>query len=185
MDKSFFKILIVDDDEATRGLYKEVFSEAGFIVIEAADGVEGLEKVTAEKPDVIFSGIIMPRLDGFGFMEALRGNVNTASIPVAFCSHLGRVEDRDRAKELGVRDFIVRDIVTPKEVISRIRALLSNDEYLLSFHTNELDAQKLALHLGINQDFRCDESGGTHFALRLRIKNRATRELDAELVCIP
>lgn len=185
MDKSFFKILIVDDDEATRGLYKEVFSDAGFVVIEAVDGVEGLEKVTQEKPDVIFSGIIMPRLDGFGLVEALRDNVSTASIPVAFCSHLGRTEDREKAKKLGVRDFIVRDIVTPKEVIARIRALLSNDEYLIAFHKTDLDAQKLAMHLGINQDFLCDEDSGTHFALRLRIKNRATRELDAELVCIP
>lgn len=185
MDKSFFKILIVDDDEATRELYKEVFSDAGFVVIEAVDGVDGLEKVTQEKPDVIFSGIIMPRLDGFGLVEALHDNVAMASIPVAFCSHLGRTEDREKAKKLGVRDFIVRDIVTPKEVIARIRALLSNDEYLLLFHINELDAQKLALNLGIDPSFHCEENGGSKFALRLRIKNRATRELDAELVCIP
>lgn len=185
MDKSFFKILIVDDDEETRGLYREVFSDAGFVVTEAVDGVEGLEKVTKEKPDVIFSGIIMPRLDGFGLVEALRDNVLTASIPVAFCSHLGRTEDRERAKELGVRDFIVRDIVTPNETVSRIRSLLSNDEYLISFHKTNLDAQKLAMHLGINQDFRCDENGGSQFVIRLRIRNRATREFDAELVCIP
>lgn len=180
-----FKLLLVDDDTDTRELYAEVFRGAGFEVREANDGLEGLEMATAERPDVVFTGIIMPRMDGFALTQALRGNVSTASIPIAFSSHLGRQEDQKRAKELGVDDFIVRDIVTPNEAVVRIQSLISHSEYLVAFDANALDAQKLAADLRINSNFSCAENGGRQFALRLKMRNAATRNFEAELVCIP
>lgn len=180
-----FKMLLVDDDEETRSLYSEVFRNAGFQVREAKDGLEGLEMATAERPDVVFTGIIMPRMDGFALTEALRANVTTASIPIAFCSHLGRQEDQKRAKTIGVNEFIVRDVVTPNEVVVRIRALVSHSEYLIALDPRSLDAQKLASDLRINPNFSCAENGGRQFALRLRIKDVSERRFDADLVCIP
>ncbi len=180
-----FKILLVDDDDDTRSLYAEVFHAAGFEVREAKDGLEGLEMITAERPDVVFSGIIMPRMDGFALAEALQSNVATSSIPIAFSSHLGRQEDLKRAKEIGVNEFIVRDIVTPNEVVVRIQSLLSHSEYTIAFDTRALDAQKLAADFRLNPNFLCSENGGQQFALRLRIKNASTRTFEAELVCIP
>lgn len=179
-----FKMLLVDDDAETRSLYAEVFRSSGFEVREAKDGLEGLEMATADHPDVIFTGIIMPRMDGFALTEALRSNVVTASIPIAFSSHLGRQEDQRRAEEMGVKDFIVRDVVTPNEVVSRIRSLVSHSEYMIAFDTRALDAQKLASDFHLDQNFLCSEDGGRQFALRLRVKDISTRTFDADLVCI-
>ncbi len=180
-----FRILLVDDDEETRSLYAEVFRGVGFDVSEAKDGLEGLERAMSWHPDVIFTGIIMPRMDGFALVDALRSNVATVSIPVAFCSHLGRQEDQKRAQSIGVKEFIVRDIVTPNEVVARIRALLSRSEYLISIDSKALDASKLASDLRIQPDFSCSENGGQRFALRLRLKDVSLRTFEAELVCIP
>lgn len=180
-----FKLLLVDDDTDTRSLYAEVFRGAGFEVREAKDGLEGLEMATAERPDVIFTGIIMPRMDGFALTEALRGNVVTASIPIAFSSHLGRQEDQQRAREMGINEFIVRDVVTPNEAVVRIQSLVSHSEYMIAFDIRALDAQKLASDLRLNPNFLCSENGGRQFALRLKVKNASTRTFDADLVCIP
>lgn len=180
-----FKMLLVDDDANMRSLYSEVFRSAGFEVREAKDGLEGLEMAMAERPDVVFTGIIMPRMDGFALAEALRSNVVTASVPIAFSSHLGRQEDQKRAKELGIDDFIVRDIVTPNEAVVRIQSLISHNEYMIAFDIRALDAQKLAADLRINSNFLCSENGGRQFALRLKSKNASTRTFEAELVCIP
>lgn len=180
-----FKMLLVDDDVDTRSLYAEVFRAAGFEVREAKDGLEGLDMATAERPDVVFTGIIMPRMDGFALTEALRSNVTTASIPIAFSSHLGRQEDQKRAKEMGVNDFIVRDVVTPNEAVVRIQSLVSHSEYTIAFDIRALDAQKLAADLRLNPNFVCSENGGRQFALRLKVKNASTRTFEAELICIP
>lgn len=179
------KILIVDDDEDTRSLYVEVFRSSGFEVREAKDGLEGLDMATTDRPDIVFTGIIMPRMDGFALTEALRANVTTASIPIAFSSHLGRQEDQQRARALGVNDFIVRDMVTPNEVVLRLKSLVSKSEYMVIFDIRALDAQKLATDFHINSNFSCSENGGRQFALRLTTKNASTREFMAELVCIP
>lgn len=180
-----FRMLLVDDDEDTRSLYAEVFRNAGFDVTEAKDGLEGLDMAMSGRPDVVFTGIIMPRMDGFALTEALRANVTTASIPIAFCSHLGRQEDQKRAKTLGVNEFIVRDVVTPNEVVARIRALVSHSEYLIAIDPRALDAQKLAADLHVNPNFSCSENGGRQFALRLKLKDVSSRRFEADLMCLP
>jgi len=66
------KIIIVDDDDETRTAYAEIFRNKGFKVLEARDGVEGLDIATSEEGiDAIFTGIVMPRMDGFQMIEAL------------------------------------------------------------------------------------------------------------------
>lgn len=138
-------ILIVDDDEDSRHFYREVFKKAGFSVLVAADGLEGLDVAMRERPDLIFTGIIMPRMDGFELIKNLRTNVGTTDIPVIMFSHLGREEDKRRAQDLGVRDFIVKSIVPPNEVVSRINLIVGGQTaYRLSFDPAGGDAARLA-----------------------------------------
>lgn len=184
MLKEQFKVLLIDDDDDTRSLYAEVLRNAGFSLREAKDGLEGLEMINQEKPDIVFTGIIMPRMDGFLLAETLKKNVATASIPVVFSSHLGREEDERRAKELGVKKFIVQGMTSPNEVVRIIKSLLMNTEYFISIDPRALDAQKLARELGINTSYLCSENGGQKFALKLSLKDPHTRTFDAELVCI-
>lgn len=177
------KILVVDDDEPTRRMYVNVFKNAGFEVIEAVDGLEGLEKATKENPDVIFTGIIMPRMDGFSMMESLKKTVPTADIPVIISSHMGREEDRQKANVLGARYFIIRDFTTPKEVVEKVKSLfLEGKEYRLEISTASLDAQKLAQDLGLNNNFQCMECDDK-LILRVIVKNKQGEGMDAHLIC--
>lgn len=184
MNSQSFRVLVVDDDETVRNLYVDVFREAKFQVDEAKDGLEGLEKANTDRPDLIFTGIIMPRMDGFALVEHLRKSVVTAGVPVVFSSHLGRQEDRERAKSLGVKDFIVLGTTPVSEVVRRVSSLLENNEYFLDIDSRALDAQKLAQDLGINLNYLCSENGGQKLALKLRVKDISSRTFEAELVCI-
>lgn len=182
--KEKFNIIVIDDDADMRDLYVEVFKENGFSVREAKDGLEGLEMINQEIPDVVFSGIIMPRMDGFTLVETLKKNVATASIPVVFLSHLGREEDEKRAKEIGVKKFIVQGMMPLKEVISTVRSLLATSEYFVSIDPHSLDAAKMAQDFGLNLDFLCNENGGQRLALKLTLKDARSQTFDAELVCV-
>ena len=177
------KILVVDDDQETRGMYAEIFRTAGMEVSEAEDGMAGLEKASKEVPDVIFTGIIMPRLDGFGLIEALKKSVITASIPVVFSSHLGREEDKQRANQLGARDFFVLNFTPPNEIVERIKALFNEGgTYRLIFETATLDAPRLARDLALNSDFQCQECNGK-MVLEMRRKDLKEKIFESRLIC--
>ncbi len=178
------RILLVDDDDNTREIYMEFLHAAGYEIIEARDGLEGLEKAGQLPVDLVITGIIMPRMDGFAMVETLKKNVATAHVPVVFLSHLGREEDQKRAKELGVEDFIVRDVTPPNEVIRRIKEVFSIVEYLIGIDPFDYDAEKLARDLHLSPDFVCSEKEGGRLVLKLKLRDSAERRFDAELTCI-
>lgn len=182
MDKKI-RILIVEDDQATREMYVEVFRSHGYDVLEAEDGVEGLDRATKEVPDVIFTGISMPRMDGFGLMEALKKLVTTANIPIIISSHLGKEEDRKRANELGARDFIVRGFTSPNEIVERISALfLNGNKFKIIFDTTALDAPRIARDLNFNSSFGCMECD-EKMILELMLKNPKEKVFEASFIC--
>jgi PleD family two-component response regulator len=181
MEKKY-RILIVDDDLSIRSLYSDIFKSEGFEVIEAVDGVDGLDKATKELPDIIFTGIIMPRMDGFGLMEALRKNVATVKIPIVVSSHMGREDDKKRALELGADDFFVWGMITPKEVVVHIISLLEGKEYKLKLNGSELDIYRLIDDLGYGRHFSCPECG-EELVLKLKFLNAAKNEFRAKIEC--
>jgi CheY-like chemotaxis protein len=182
MNNKKTRILIVDDDASTREMYAEIFKNSDFDILEAKDGVEGLDMATREMPDVIFTGIIMPRMDGFTMIEALKKNLNTCNIPVVISSHLGREADRQRANSLGVRDFIVRDTTPPKKVAERIKMIFTGGIYRIDFNAYNLDAQKIAQVLGLNDNFQCLECG-EKVVMRLKVIDPKDRKLEAAFIC--
>lgn len=183
MEKSF-KIIVIDDNADMRELYAEIFRNNGFDVQAAEDGLAGLEMIDQDLPDVIFTGIIMPRMDGFALVEELKKNVATASIPVVFFSHLGRSEDKERAKSLGVKEFFVQGMVPVNEVVRTIKSLLTKSSYFVSIDPKSLDAQQLAQALDIDLDFLCGENREQKLALKLSVKDASSRTFEAELVCV-
>jgi PleD family two-component response regulator len=175
------KILIIDDDDATREMYSEVFRKADFDVLAAKDGLEGMDVATKELPDVIFTGIIMPRMDGFSLMENLKKNVATVNIPVVISSHLGREEDQEKAKLLGVKDFIIRGMVSPIEVVERVSDLFLA-ECRLQFDPYALDAARLAKELGLNNNFQCLECN-EKMILKLKSIDTKNNIFEARFAC--
>ncbi len=179
---SALKILLVDDDESIRTMYAEIFRNEGFEVIEAVDGVDGLDKATKNSPDIIFTGIVMPTMDGFQLMEALKKNVATSNIPVVISSHLGREEDQKKARELGAKEFFVRGLYTPHEIVDKIRNIFKADEYKLKFSATELDAKKLISDMHFNENFRCANCG-EELVISMKLANSSGHEFVAKFVC--
>jgi two-component system KDP operon response regulator KdpE len=96
----------------------------GFQVSEAGNGVEALEKVRDELPDLVVLDVNMPLLDGFETLERLR---EVSTVPVIMLTVKGDEEDRIRGLELGADDYVAKPF-SPRELVSRIRAVLRRVE---------------------------------------------------------
>ena len=103
------KILVVDDSKAMRMIVKRTLRQAGFgdaEVVEAANGVEGIEAVKSEKPDIILSDWNMPELNGIDMLEQM--NAEGLDVPLGFVTTEGTPEMRERAKNAGARFLIAK-----------------------------------------------------------------------------
>lgn len=160
------RILLVDDDEDSMRLLRSVFQEADFEVMSAFDGLEGLDLATKHLPDVIITGVVMPRMSGFEMMRSLKSGVKTAKIPILIYSHLGREEDRVQAVELGARDFLIRSLITPNEIVERTkRVVVHGKTFYVEFDPQEADAKEIAQTFNLKPYFECPD--GSRMVLRL------------------
>lgn len=101
-------VLAVDDSRTMRGMLNMALSAAGFRVTLAEDGVDGLEKLRGLSPDVIISDINMPRLDGFGFIEAVRRDPARQGLPILCLTTESAPDLKARARDLGATGWIVK-----------------------------------------------------------------------------
>lgn len=150
------KILLVDDDDYLRGIYESKFKEEGFEVIIAKDGQEALEKINAGLvPDVIFTGIIMPRLTGFEFVRKIQADKKLPKIPIAIFSHRNRLEDRQIAEELCV-EFFAQGFIPIEEIIRRVQMMIGEKIiFKIKVHRGDRDLDKLIDLLSLQQGISC------------------------------
>jgi serine/threonine-protein kinase PpkA len=99
-------ILVVDDDELIRLTVSRALKGAGYEVHEAIDGRQGLETARRLRPDLLISDVNMPGMDGFAMLEALRGETNTAAIPVIMLTTLGDRTSFRKGMRLGADDYL-------------------------------------------------------------------------------
>lgn len=139
------KILIVDDDAYLLNAYAAKFKEEGFDVTTATDGQAAWDLIQkGYAPDVMFTGILMPRMSGFDLVQKMQADPKLAAIPVAISSHRGRQEDRVTAKKLGVDDFLAQGLVPLNEVVRRIRLLLGDRRsYFIELERHKYDVEAL------------------------------------------
>lgn len=181
-----YTILIVDDNKDVRARYSDVFKNNGFAILEAEDGEAGFNVAAEKKPDMVFTGIIMPKMNGFDLVERLRKNPETASIPVMICSHLGRREDKLKAQEMGIKDFIAMDFVPPIEVVRRARLLIEGEgtkEYFLDINETAMDAAKLTRDFNLPPYFQCEKHTGEKLRLVLSAEPENPKEFKAKFIC--
>lgn len=117
-------ILTVDDSRTMREMLKAALTDAGMDVIQAEDGVHGLEVLEGSMPDVIITDINMPRMDGFGFIEAVRSSGRHRAIPILVLTTESVGEKKDRARRAGASGWIVKpfDPVKLVSAINRVAA---------------------------------------------------------------
>lgn len=117
-------ILVVDDSLTTRTLEKSILEAHGYVVRLAVDGVEALGRLRAEPVDLVISDIQMPRLDGFGLLQAIKGDAALKSVPVILVSSLEAREDRERGLALGADAYVVKRKFDQKELLETIGQIL-------------------------------------------------------------
>lgn len=116
------KILIIDDETRLRETICELLSYAGYDVSDAQDGMEGLEKVKQFIPDLILCDIMMPILDGYGFME--KHNISDYSnIPVMFLTARIELKDQEKGNALGIKGYLKKPFIF-KELKNSIESQL-------------------------------------------------------------
>jgi two-component system chemotaxis response regulator CheY len=118
------KILIIDDELRLRETICELLSYAGYDVLDAQDGMEGLEKVKQFIPDLILCDIMMPILDGYGFMEKHKIS-DYSNIPVIFLTARIELKDQKKGDALGIKAYLKKPFIF-KELKNSIESELAN-----------------------------------------------------------
>jgi DNA-binding response OmpR family regulator len=116
-------VLLVDDDPVILKLLQVNFEMEGFKVSTANDGVEGLEKARAERPDIVLLDIMMPRMDGLEVTKALKGDPETKDIPIILLSAKAQASDIQAGKDIGADDYLTKPF-DPLELLERVNELL-------------------------------------------------------------
>ncbi len=113
-------VLIVEDEEAIRDLVAFHLETAGFQVIQAEDGEEGLRQALDAAPDLVLLDLMLPRLDGVALLRALR---RQSRVPVIMLTARTEEADRVRGLELGADDYVGKPF-SPRELVARVKAVL-------------------------------------------------------------
>jgi len=117
------RILVVDDEIYIVHILDFSLGMEGYEVITALDGEAALEKMATERPDLIVLDIMMPKLDGYEVCKAIKGNPETAHIPVILLSAKGRNVDQKMGFDVGADDYITKPF-SPRKLVERINQLL-------------------------------------------------------------
>lgn len=117
-------ILAVDDSRTMRDLLRQALTDSGFEVHTADDGIHGLEVLEGCSPDVIITDINMPRMDGFGFIEAVRANDEHKNRPILTLTTESAPEMKQRARDAGATGWIVKPFHKDK-LVAVIRRVAS------------------------------------------------------------
>ncbi len=117
------QIMVVDDDQDTVAILSHHLQREGFVPIEANSGAQCLKLVHENEVDVILLDLMMPEMDGFEVMKALRNNPETAEIPVIMITARDDLDARAEGMRLGVSDFLAKPVFR-RQLASRIRAQL-------------------------------------------------------------
>jgi len=114
-------ILIVEDDPVLLKMYSEKFNFEGFEVLNAHDGEEALKVALENKVGIILLDIMLPRMSGTDFLEKYRQDPRGKNTPVVALTNLAEEAERQRALKLGVKEYIVKAMQTPKQVVEKIK----------------------------------------------------------------
>jgi DNA-binding response OmpR family regulator len=144
------KILIADDDEVTLEFFQLMLSKLGFVVEQAADGIQTLEKVRKFCPDLLIIDNIMPKMSGWEVTKTLKSDPKYNKIPIIMLSALDDVKDKVAGFEAGIDDYITKPF-NFSEVLARINAVLRSHELFAQIAVRET---RLQLAEELNNDLK-------------------------------
>jgi DNA-binding response OmpR family regulator len=125
MGENSAKILIVEDDRYISKMYQLKLSLDGFDVQVAENGRLGIEKVKEFRPDIVLTDILMPEMDGFEVIKAIKADAELSATPILIMSNLGQEDHIQKGLGLGALGYIVKSQYTPSKVVDKIKEVLA------------------------------------------------------------
>ena len=121
------KILLVEDDQSLREIYGIRLTAEGYEIVPAGDGEEALAAAVREKPDLIISDVMMPKISGFDMLDILRSTPETKNIKVIMMTALSSEDQRERGEALGADRFLVKSQVGIEDVVNAVHEILDQN----------------------------------------------------------
>ena len=118
------KILIIDDDPAITAVFEETLKKEGYEVISALDGQTGIDKVKAEKPDLILLDQILPDTKGNEVLKKLKADPETQNVKIAILTNFGQNELVQDAINSGAADYILKYQIEPVDLLNKVKGIL-------------------------------------------------------------
>ena len=118
------KILLADDDQFLAKSYKVKLEKDGYAVTIVSSGVEVLESLEKEIPDLLLLDLIMPGKDGYTTLEDIRKNPKFNSLKVVVSTNLTQEEDKEKVKKLGAKGYIIKSDLSLAEFSEKIKEIL-------------------------------------------------------------
>jgi CheY-like chemotaxis protein len=120
------KVLLVEDDNNLREIYEARLKAEGYDIVSAQDGEEALVVAKNEKPDLIISDVMMPKISGFEMLDILRNTDGLKEVKIIMLTALGQAEDKTRADKLGANKYLVKSQVTLEDIVTTAHQLLDD-----------------------------------------------------------
>ena len=120
------KIMLVEDDKSLREIYSIRLVAEGYEVVSAGDGEEALAMAVQQKPDLIVSDVMMPKISGFDMLDILRSTPETKDIKVIMMTALSSEDQRQRGESLGADRYLVKSQVGIEDVINAVHEVLGD-----------------------------------------------------------
>ena len=121
------KIMVVEDDQSLREIYSIRLTAEGYEVVSAGDGEEALAIAVKERPDLVLSDVMMPKISGFDMLDILRSTPETKNIKVIMMTALSSDDQRKRGENLGADKYLVKSQVGIEDVITAVHEVLGGD----------------------------------------------------------
>ncbi len=119
-------VLVIEDDPILTKMYSEKFTNEGFKVLTALDGESGLEMALNNKVDIILLDVMLPRMSGIDLLKKLREHEKGKNTLVVVLTNLTDPAEKERALNLGVKDYLVKAMQNPGQVVTKVKDRLKN-----------------------------------------------------------
>ncbi len=120
------KIMLVEDDNSLREIYSIRLTAEGYTIVSAGDGEEALAVAVRERPDLIISDVMMPKISGFDMLDILRSTPETKDIKVIMMTALSSEDQRVRGESLGADRYLVKSQVGIEDVVNTVHEVLGD-----------------------------------------------------------
>jgi len=117
--------MLVDDSDVSNFLMQSILEERGYSILTVTNGIEALELLKQELPNLIILDIMMPEMNGFGVLESVKKFEATAKIPVIILTARNNLKDQEKAISMGAADYLIKPIDID-DVVERVNRLMNS-----------------------------------------------------------